>query len=209
MDKNFKEDNYAADDGVLLEKHIQESLSNNLHKLGFGALKLIGLEYPVSFGRIDILAETNDGSLVVIELKRGIANRNAIGQVQSYMGAILDVFPGKPVTGVIVATEMDEAGLAALKTNKNISFCRYSLSFNFFADTRKASESKASTTLWAENSLNSPINQVSAIGTLENKWKLQGAKIGAFSSLCRHCYTRTKKAKINDVSFCMECERPI
>lgn len=196
-------DNYATDDGVLLEKHIQESLSRNLDKLGFGPLTLRGLEYPVSFGRIDILAETKEGALVVIEVKRGVANRNAIGQVQSYMGAILDEFPGRPITGVIVATGMDEAGIAALKTNKNVSFCKYLLSFEFFANTKEASEN-----LFTKNSLRSTHGPELKPSRLEEEWKLRGAEIVPYSAPCKHCYERTRKARLNGTIYCIECGKP-
>jgi hypothetical protein len=196
-------ENYANDDGILLEKHIQESLSNNLHKLGFGPMTLLGLEYPVSFGRIDILGETKEGALVVIEVKRGVANRNAIGQVQSYMGAILDEFPGRPITGVIVATGMDEAGLAALKTNKNVSFCKYLLSFEFFANTKEANE-----ILFTKNSLKSTTSSELNPNNLEQDWKLRGAEIMPYSASCKYCYERTTKARLNGTIYCIECGKP-
>jgi len=64
-------------------------LSENLHLLGGSRLELIQTEYPIKFvkdfGRIDLLAKDSQGDLAVIEVKRGVAGRSVLGQVQSYM----------------------------------------------------------------------------------------------------------------------------
>ena len=74
---------------LLYEKEVQTYLSENLHLLSGSRLELIQTEYPMKFGkdsgRIDLLAKDSQGDLVVIEVKRGVAGRSAVGQVQSYM----------------------------------------------------------------------------------------------------------------------------
>lgn len=77
----------TSEDRAPLERDIQSFLAVNLSASLGERLTLIGTEHPVSFGRIDILAKDSRDSLVAIELKLGAASRDAIGQLQSYMGA--------------------------------------------------------------------------------------------------------------------------
>lgn len=71
----------------LLERDIQTFLEGNIQLLGED-LTLVGREHPVPFGRIDLLAKDSRNRLVAIELKLGAANRDSVGQLQSYMGAL-------------------------------------------------------------------------------------------------------------------------
>lgn len=121
-----------TDDQVLLEKDIQHFLAKNLQVLGPN-LTLIGTEHEVPFGRIDVLAVDPDFNHTVVEVKRGIANRDAIGQLQSYMGAIKRTFPESRVEGVLVALALDAGADAALEAAVNIRFVRYELRFHFEA----------------------------------------------------------------------------
>ena len=87
-----------SDDARLLEKHVQTYLAHNLHLLGEN-LSLIGTEHDVSVGRIDVLAVDADFNHTVVEVKVGTASRDAIGQLQSYMGAVKRIFPDSNVRG--------------------------------------------------------------------------------------------------------------
>lgn len=107
-----------------LERELQDWLSNNLASIDPN-LRLVGIEYPVSVGRIDILAKTKDDEYVVIELKRGIATRDVIGQIQSYIGAIKSQYPDSDVTGLIVAPAADAATHAALHVIPRIRLVQY------------------------------------------------------------------------------------
>jgi ribosomal protein S27AE len=126
----------------LLERQIQRHLSSNLHKLGVGRLTFVAEEFPVAFGRIDILAKNDDGALIVIECKRGIATRDAVGQVQSYMGALMAQNPKQKVFGVIVAQGLDDGAKAAIASNKLVAYCQcdVTISFDFKADFSKSQE---------------------------------------------------------------------
>jgi RecB family endonuclease NucS len=70
----------------ILEREVRDYVAKNLTVALGESFELARIEHPVSFGRIDILAWDSRRSLVAIELKRGIATREAIGQLQSYMG---------------------------------------------------------------------------------------------------------------------------
>lgn len=110
---------------VFLERAIQDYLSLNLHVLGLGSLRLIATEYSVGFGRIDILAKGRNGTYYAIELKRGVAGREAVAQVQSYMGALRKSFPQSPIFGVIVAKGLDAAAEAALSVTQDVRFSKF------------------------------------------------------------------------------------
>jgi len=119
----------------ILEKHVQIFLGKNLHLLELGPVELIGIEKESSVGRIDILAKHQNGTLIVVELKRGVATRDAISQLQSYMGAIYQEH-NAPVRGVLVAADLDAGALSALSVAHNILFRKYSFEFSFSKDAR-------------------------------------------------------------------------
>ena len=71
------------------ERLVQVFLSQNLPLLGLGKLQLVELEHQLpDVGRVDILAK-GEGKLYPIEVKRGIATRDAVGQLQSYVGKLM------------------------------------------------------------------------------------------------------------------------
>jgi restriction system protein len=50
---------------------------------------MVGEQYPTDTGPIDVLAESHDGTeLLVVELKRGRASDSVVGQIQRYMGYV-------------------------------------------------------------------------------------------------------------------------
>lgn len=79
----------AADLKFGLERDMQDALRRNIEQLDPG-LRIIdgGTERRVEAGFIDILAEDEEGSLVVIELKSGEAPEGAVTQVLSYIGSL-------------------------------------------------------------------------------------------------------------------------
>jgi restriction system protein len=84
---------------------------------------------------MDILAISKDGrELLVVELKKGRASDAVVGQVQRYMGYVLDELaePGQSVRGVIIALEDDLRLKRALRVTSNIDFYRYQVSFKLF-----------------------------------------------------------------------------
>ena len=112
-----------------LERDLQRALRLNIGQLEPG-LQIIdgGGEMNVAAGRIDITAEDNKGRLVVIELKAGTAQPNAVAQVLSYMGSI---DAGRPVRGILVAHDFHERVVHAAKAVPNLSLKAYSFQFSF------------------------------------------------------------------------------
>jgi predicted transcriptional regulator len=116
-----------------LEQDLQEALRRNIAQLESGLTIIDGdKERRVkSGGRIDILAKDRTGGTVVIELKAGRADRDAIGQLLAYIGDLLD--EAESVRGILVAAEFAPRAIAAARAAPNIRLVRYGIQFSFSA----------------------------------------------------------------------------
>ena len=139
----------AVDDTVedpsvfALEKHLEEFLVQNWHHTELGRHYDIfedengtGQQYPTDTGPIDILAVSKDKkSLLVVELKKGRASDRVVGQIQRYMGYVLDELADdrQEIRGAIIALEDNLSIRRALRVTKNIDFYRYEVSFRLLS----------------------------------------------------------------------------
>lgn len=126
-----------------LEKHLEDFLVQNWKQTALGTLydiyeedgELVGQQYPSDTGPIDILAISKDKkTLLVVELKKGRASDNVVGQIQRYMGYVKEELaePNQEVKGIIIALEDDIRIKRALSVTNNIEFYRYQVSFKLF-----------------------------------------------------------------------------
>ena len=114
-----------------LERDLQRALRTEIGQLEPGlTITDGGSEKTVAAGRIDITAEDDQGNLVVIELKAGAAEPEAIAQLLAYMGTIENP-GGTPVRGILVAYDFAPRVVHAAKAVPSISLKAYSLQFNF------------------------------------------------------------------------------
>lgn len=115
-----------------LEKQMQAALRMEIDQLETG-LKIIdgGTEKSVNSGSIDILAEDQSGAIVVIELKAGMAKREAIGQITGYMGDMVVEEPGTSVRGILVAADFDKSSRAAARVIPTLRLTSYRMHFDF------------------------------------------------------------------------------
>lgn len=113
-----------------LERDLQLALRANIEQLEKG-LRVIdgGKEQTVESGRIDITAEDRSGSVVVIELKAGPADREAIAQILSYMGDLGQ--DNKSVRGILVAGDFPPRSIAAARAVPNLQLRKYTFKFSF------------------------------------------------------------------------------
>lgn len=134
----------AVEDSTVfgLEKHLEDFLVQNWKQTELGKRYDLfedddgtGQQYPTDTGPIDILAVSKDKrELLVVELKKGRASDSVVGQIQRYMGYVIDELatPGQQVRGVIIALEDDQRIRRALRVTQNIDFFRYEVSFRLF-----------------------------------------------------------------------------
>lgn len=123
-----------------LEKHLEDFLVSNwkgtilgnTHSIYEVDGEKVGQQYPTDTGPMDVLAVSKDGKeLLVVELKRGRASDTVVGQVQRYMGYVLEQLaePGQTVKGAIIAFDDDIRIKRALSVAPNIDFYRYQVQF--------------------------------------------------------------------------------
>lgn len=123
-----------------MEKHLEDFLVKNWKNTPIGKKfdiyeeegELVGEQYLTDTGPIDILAiSKNKKILLVIELKKGRASDVVVGQIQRYMGFVLEELaePGQEVRGVIIGLEADTRLKRALAVAPNIEFYRYQIDF--------------------------------------------------------------------------------
>lgn len=127
-----------------LEEHLEEFLIKNWSQTELGKQyniytdedgQLVGQQFPTDTGPIDILAISKDKKeILVVELKKGRASDNVVGQIQRYMGYVLDELAesDQKVKGIIIALEDDNRIKRALSVTQNIEFYRYQVSFKLF-----------------------------------------------------------------------------
>jgi restriction system protein len=126
-----------------LELHLEDFLVENWKQTELGKKydifeeegELAGQQYPTDTGPIDILAVSKDKKeLLVVELKKGRASDSVVGQIQRYMGYVVEELAeeNQTVRGVIIAQDDDQRIRRALTVAPNISFYRYKVNFSLF-----------------------------------------------------------------------------
>jgi restriction system protein len=123
-----------------LERHLEDFLVQNWRQTELGKSydifeeegEPVGQQYATDTGPIDILAVSKDKKeLLVVELKKGRASDSVVGQIQRYMGYVMEALAEETQTvrGVIIALDDDTRIKRALKVAQNIEFYRYQITF--------------------------------------------------------------------------------
>ena len=123
-----------------LEKHLEDFLVQNWSHTALGKeydiykedTEIVGQQYPTDTGSIDILAISKDKlTLLIVELKKGRASDNVVGQLLRYMGYVKDELAeaNQTVKGVIIAMEDDQRLRRALSVAPNVDYYRYQVTF--------------------------------------------------------------------------------
>jgi RecB family endonuclease NucS len=120
----------AVDTAFGLERDLQLALRRSIEQLEPGLTIIDGdREQTVASGRIDITAQDAGGTTVVIELKAGAADRDAVGQILGYMGDLMD--QEKRVRGILVAREFAPRAISAARAAPNVRLVSYGFRFTF------------------------------------------------------------------------------
>ena len=88
-------------------------------------------EQIVDSGRIDITARDQRGTIVVIELKTGEADRDAIAQTLAYVGDVMGKDTERPVRGILVAKGFTPRARSAARAAPNVQLVQYGFQFTF------------------------------------------------------------------------------
>ena len=123
-----------------MEKYLEQFLIDNWANTELGKEfdiysendEQVGQQFPTDTGPMDILAISKDKKkFLVVELKKGRASDSVVGQIQRYMGYVVEVLarPNQEVHGVIIALVDDLKIERALKVTRNIEFYRYVINF--------------------------------------------------------------------------------
>ena len=120
----------AVDTAFGLERDLQMALRRNIEQLEQGlSIADDDREQAVASGRIDITARDQVGTTVVIELKVGAADRDAIGQVAAYMGDLMS--DGAQVRGILIAREFAPRAVSAARAIPGLRLVQYGFRFTF------------------------------------------------------------------------------
>ena len=123
-----------------LEKHLEDFLVRNWNSTELGKEYIIyeedgepsGQQYATDTGPIDILAISKDQkTLLVIELKKGKASDDAVGQILRYMDYVVEVLaePDQTVRGIVIALDDDKKLRRALARLSDVEFYSYKVDF--------------------------------------------------------------------------------
>jgi len=105
------------------ERLIEDALARNIEIIEKG-LKLAGRQVHLpGVGRIDILAYDQQGTPVIIEVKRGTADNSTLTQLLAYMSRIEEI-ESKRTRGIIVAENFTRKLTQAAKPPSNIKLIK-------------------------------------------------------------------------------------
>jgi len=134
-----KLERYTPDEYQILEREVQKVILNNLANIDWGfqeELRYYKHETQIDIGRPDILLEgAKTRTLYVVELKPSRAEREHVGQLQSYVGWYMEHLPSEfsSVRGILVAADFNSGAIYAIKANESLEARRYSLSVQISA----------------------------------------------------------------------------
>lgn len=126
------------------ERHLEDFIVENWSQTPFGGEydiyregEAYGKQLITEAGRIDILAQSKDKkTLLVIELKNGDENDDAVGQLARYVGFVRAEFasPGQDVKGALVVLDSSKRLRWAIAALPDAKLYQYKVAFDLIPD---------------------------------------------------------------------------
>ena len=126
------------------ERHLEDFIVENWSQTPFGSEydiyregEAYGKQLITEAGRIDILAQSKDKkTLLVIELKNGDENDDAVGQLARYVGFVRAEFatPGQDVKGALVVLDSSKRLRWAIAALPDAKLYQYKVAFDLIPD---------------------------------------------------------------------------
>ena len=131
----------AAEIPISLEKQLEDFLASNLTLIEPGLTLFVdddnrpGKQYPTDVGVIDLLCRRADGSLMVVELKRGKSSDVVVGKISRYIGWVKSrMAKGTEVSGLILTYSKDESLMYAVFAHPNLTLRHFRLKLEFVSE---------------------------------------------------------------------------
>jgi len=90
----------------MTEREMEDLLWNYPERFLGESLKQVDRQLKTGVGKPDLVFETRVGQLLVVEIKKGTAQREVISQVYDYFGALKQEFPTRSVELMVVASHI-------------------------------------------------------------------------------------------------------
>ena len=139
-EESLNKKNLESPSSFALEKHLEDFIIKNWNTTRlnenydiFKENNKLAVQYNTRSGPLDILAINKDkNEFLVIELKKGRASDEVLGQIQRYMGHVKNNLAkeNQKVNGLIIALEDDRNLQDALTVTPNIKFMKYRIKFD-------------------------------------------------------------------------------
>lgn len=99
----------------MTEREMEDLLWDHPERFLGEPLTKFDRQLQTGVGRPDLIFETRVGQLLVVEIKKGTVQREVIGQVYDYFGALKKEFPSRSVELMVVATDIPSERRRALE----------------------------------------------------------------------------------------------
>ncbi|MBU1044552.1 MAG: EVE domain-containing protein [Candidatus Omnitrophica bacterium] len=113
----------------MLEKDIENLLSTYTNEfLPDRQLKLVGQQVRLGSYRADIIFQENPGTKLIVEVKKGLFMRDAVGQIADYYGLLKQEFPEDNIKLMIAANVIPKERTIFLRDKLGIEFLELPIS---------------------------------------------------------------------------------
>lgn len=140
INSTIKEKNKAVRDGQfssekLLEDELNQRMENGLPTFG-RQLKMYrrhgeyGRQYIIPIGRLDLLAEDDEGNLFIIELKKDRGYDDSYAQIRSYIEWFEKNRPEKKIRGILCLNNPPKKLIQAVRQDDRVQLYNYQIVYD-------------------------------------------------------------------------------